>query len=547
MRRVRRAMIVGMLVGMMISTPMAVYGQEAAAAEAGRSAKLELGYVPPDAALGVVAQPRRVLTAPDMEMLPIEVITAAGKQHLGFDPAEVEQVVLVALAPVLGMPPQVGVAIRFANPVCQDGVLPMLAQVTVPADLDGKPYRRGANPMMPSIFQPDGRTLLVAHDELLRKMLANHAKPAPGPVSRLLGKMEGPPDVAAVLYFDPIRDLVSMAVRQAPLPPPLAGVEKIPELVSSVEAQATFLGENAMSLTVRARDEAAAKELEATIDRLMAEARRAIDAEMAKEAARSDDPVQRAANQYSRRLADRMLTSVRPQRTGDSLTLAARGQGQSQVAVIGVLVALLLPAVQAAREAARRSQSANNLKQLGLGLMNYETTYLTFPARASFDKEGKPLLSWRVHLLPFIEELPLYKEFHLDEPWDSPHNRQLIAKMPAIYRNPSSPAKPGTTDYLGVLGEGLFFEGSKGRRMQDLADGAANTIAVVEVDPDRAVVWTKPDDWQFDPKRPLSGLGKAHPGGFQALSADCSVRFISAAIDPKVFRDLLTIAGGREE
>jgi len=547
MRRVRRAMIVGMLVGMMISTPIMVYGQEAAAAKGGHSAKLDLGYVPPDAALGVVAQPRRVLTAPDMEMLPIEVITAAGKQHLGFDPAEVEQVVLVALAPVLGMPPQAGVAIRFANPVRQDGVLPMLAEVTVPADLDGKPYRRGTNPMVPSIFQPDGRTLLVAHDELLRKMLANHAKPAPGPVSRLLGKMEGPPDVAAVLYFDPIRDLVSMAVRQAPLPPPLAGVEKIPELVSSVEAQATFLGASAMSLTVRARDEAAAKELEATIDRLMAEARRAIDAEMAKEAARTDDPIQRAASQYSKRLTDRMLASVRPQRTGDSLTLAARGQGQSQVAVIGVLAALLLPAVQAAREAARRSQSANNLKQLGLGLLNYESARRTFPARASFDKEGHPLLSWRVHVLPYIEELALYKEFHLDEPWDSSHNRQLIAKMPAIYRNPSSPAKPGTTDYLGVSGEGLFFDGSKGRRMADLSRGAANTILVLEVDPDRAVVWTKPHDWQFDPKRPLSGLGKAHPGAFSALFADGSVRIISATMDPKMFRDLLTIAGGREE
>jgi prepilin-type processing-associated H-X9-DG protein len=533
-----------MLVGMMISTPMVVYGQQAAAAEAGHSAKLELGYVPPDAALGAVAQPRRVLTAPEMEMLPIEVIAAAGKKHLGFDPAEVEQVVVVALAPVLGMPPQAGVAIRFAKPIGQEGVLPVLAEVTVPAELDGKPYRRGANPMVPSIFQPDARTLLVAHDELLRKMLANHAKPSPGPVSRLLGKMEGPPDVAVALYFDPIRDLVSMALRQEPLPPPLAGVEKIPALVSSVEAQATFVGESAMSLTVRARDEAAAKELEATIDRLIAEARRAIDAEIAKEAARTDDPIEQATSQYSRRLAERMLMAVRPQRTGDALTLASRGQGQAQVATMGVLVALLLPAVQAAREAARRAQSANNLKQIGLGLLNYEATHRRLPARANFDKEGKPLLSWRVHVLPFVEELPLYKQFHLDEPWDSPHNRQLIAKMPAIYRNPSSTAKPGMTDYLGVSGEGLFFDGSRSRRMEDLTRGAANTILVVEVDPDQAVVWTKPDDWQFDPKRPLAGLGKAHPGGFQVLYADGSVRFISVSIDPKVFSAMLTIAAG---
>jgi prepilin-type processing-associated H-X9-DG protein len=231
-------------------------------------------------------------------------------------------------------------------------------------------------------------------------------------------------------------------------------------------------------------------------------------------------------------------------RKGDTLTLATHGQGQAQIATIGVLVALLLPAVQAAREAARRSQSVNNLKQIGLAMHNYHDVYKTFPARANFGKEGKPLLSWRVHILPYIEQQGLYREFHLDEPWNSEHNKKLIPRMPAIYQNPSSPPRPGMAHYLGVSGKGFFFDGTKGRKLSDITDGTSNTLMVVEVDPDRAVTWTKPDDWQFSAAKPLAGLGKAHPGGFNALMTDGSVRFISTSIDQKTFRALLTIAGG---
>jgi prepilin-type processing-associated H-X9-DG protein len=116
--------------------------------------------------------------------------------------------------------------------------------------------------------------------------------------------------------------------------------------------------------------------------------------------------------------------------------------------------------------------------------------------------------------------------------------------MPPVFHNPSSTAKPGMANYLAVVGQGLMFEGESGRKMADIRDGAANTIMVVEADDDRAVVWTRPDDWQFDSQRALGGLGHAHPGGFNALLVDGSVRFISGSVDPGIFRALLTIAGG---
>jgi prepilin-type processing-associated H-X9-DG protein len=300
-----------------------------------------------------------------------------------------------------------------------------------------------------------------------------------------------------------------------------------------------------MSLSVRAASEQAAEDLAKIIDNVLATAKEMMLAEIAREESRNRDPVQHAMAQYSRRMGDRILKALRPVRKGDTLTLATQGpgQGQAQVATIGILVALLLPAVQAAREAARRSQSVNNMKHIGLAMHNYHDRHRAFPARAIFGENGKPLLSWRVQILPYIEQQELYRQFHLDEPWDSEHNKKLIPLMPGTYQNPSAPPRPGLAHYLGVSGKGLLFDGKKGRPILEISDGTSNTIMVVEVDPDRAVPWTKPDDWEYNAAKPLAGLGKAHPGGFNALLADGSVRFIAAAVDAKTFHALLTVAG----
>ncbi|MCL4191413.1 MAG: DUF1559 domain-containing protein, partial [Thermoguttaceae bacterium] len=144
-------------------------------------------------------------------------------------------------------------------------------------------------------------------------------------------------------------------------------------------------------------------------------------------------------------MSQRTFDMLRPTRQGDRLDLfSTKGQPAMQTATIGVLVALLLPAVQAAREAARRSQSMNNLKQIGLAMHNYYDSYRTLPAQANYDPQGKPLLSWRVQLLPFLEQQALYAQFHQDEPWDSAHNKTLIDKMPPVYRSASSKSPPNT-------------------------------------------------------------------------------------------------------
>ena len=119
-------------------------------------------------------------------------------------------------------------------------------------------------------------------------------------------------------------------------------------------------------------------------------------------------------------------------------------------------------------------------------------------------------------MLPYVEESVLYSKFHLDEPWDSEHNRQLIAMMPAVYLDPSSrfAVEEGKTHYLGVLGAGYAFDGTnEGTKIREITDGTSNSIMVVQVNDDRATTWTKPDDWQYDQNNPLAGLsGSMHPG-----------------------------------
>jgi len=230
--------------------------------------------------------------------------------------------------------------------------------------------------------------------------------------------------------------------------------------------------------------------------------------------------------------------------------LAAVGAGGVSPASTGVLVGLLLPAVQAAREAARRTEATNNFRQILLAMLNYESAMNRMPSQAICDDDGKALLSWRVQILPYLGEEALYRQFHLDEPWDSEHNLALVARMPKVYADPGAdPAATaaGLTTFQVFVGEGTpFAEPGKGLKLFGITDGTSNTIAVAEMLPDRAVPWTKPEDLDFDADKPLDGVGNPRrPGGLFLMGMfDGSVRTVDPSIDPDTFGALVTPAGG---
>ena len=189
-------------------------------------------------------------------------------------------------------------------------------------------------------------------------------------------------------------------------------------------------------------------------------------------------------------------------------------------------------AVQATRQSAWRTQSANNLKQIALAFHNYHDSYNCFPTTVMLGPDGKTPHSWRVAILPFLEADPLYKEYRLDEPWDSDHNKRLLSRMPNTYRHPSDPADSTVSSYYGLSGKtGVFTK--QGLTFRQITDGTSNTVLVVEAR--RPIPWTKPQDIPFVPET-LPQLGGYSDWGFQAAFCDSSVRFIANSVDGETLR-----------
>ena len=185
-------------------------------------------------------------------------------------------------------------------------------------------------------------------------------------------------------------------------------------------------------------------------------------------------------------------------------------------------------------DAATRMRAVNSLKQILLAIHNYHDVNSRFPADIT-DKAGKPLLSWRVAILPYIEQDNLYKQFKLDEPWDSEHNKPLSQTVVKLYQVPGQAAGDTKTYFQGLAGPGTMFERGKRINFAAVTDGLSNTLAVVAGGP--AVEWAKPADLPFDPENP-----KAPTSAFANVlvvgMGDGSVSMLGTKIDPDVFRRL---------
>ena len=243
----------------------------------------------------------------------------------------------------------------------------------------------------------------------------------------------------------------------------------------------------------------------------------------------------------ARRLAElygAVQQTVRVSQTG----VMVRLQAAPDIELVVDFGKALTPAVARARRSALEARSANNLKQIAVAMHNYHDTHKRFPPAASYDVQGRPLLSWRVHLLPLLDKESLYRKFHLQEPWDSPHNRTLQKEMPAFYS--CSPRQEGQTDssYFLLTGPGTVFPGTEGASMSDIRDGTSTTILAVEAK--RAIPWTKPEDIPYRADGNLPELGGHFDGFFHLLLCDGAVRRLPEDIDPSILRAAITKSGG---
>ncbi|MDB5344897.1 MAG: hypothetical protein JWP89_3274 [Schlesneria sp.] len=223
--------------------------------------------------------------------------------------------------------------------------------------------------------------------------------------------------------------------------------------------------------------------------------------------------------------SNELLPLFIPKRDNDRLTLLlndANGGAKRLTEEV------LPPLVELARSNSRQSAAIGNMKHLGLAMHNYHDANKAFPPAASLAKDGKQkLLSWRVLILPFLDQQGLYNQFHLDEAWDSPHNKTLIAKMPDVYETgniTTEQRKQAMTTFLVPVGPKTVFAQSEGVRIRDITDGTSNTIMIVDASKEKATIWTKPDDLLFDPEHPWLNLDQGGLKQFRATFCDGSVR-----------------------
>jgi hypothetical protein len=174
----------------------------------------------------------------------------------------------------------------------------------------------------------------------------------------------------------------------------------------------------------------------------------------------------------------------------------------------------------------------------------YNDTHGKFPPAVVYGKDGRPLYSWRVLLLPFIDQEKLYKEFKLDEPWDSPHNLELLRRMPMSFAAPGRKAAliPADHTFCHVfVGRGTAFEHPEGQRVASFINGLSSTLLIVEGG--KPVPWTKPEELLYAPDSPLPDL----PGPFKDILriafADGSVQYLKRDISESALRVLITRNG----
>jgi hypothetical protein len=498
-------------------------------------------YLPADAIATAVVTVSDTMESSAAELYPTEVADAWCKQNFGVEARDIIQAKLVvgALGPV---GPMFGCVLRLKADFDVKNINPDMLDIQNSVDIDGNTAYglRGMPGMV--MCAKDPRTVLVGSGSYVPNMLLAENGVPNGVLGKRADSTQHKGTLTAVTVVEPIRPMINglLQVQVEQVPPPFVKFLRLPNLIEALLIRMDLQNpEDGMRLVMVAGDEAKATECLDTLNEGMRLGQQMLLAQVNQAAA--DDPVAQATTKYMQRLSEHYVEMMTPQQEGRRLTITVNAS--QAMATQGVLVGLLLPAVQAAREAARRMSSVNNLKQIGLAIHNYHVTRKKMPQNIT-SEDGTPLLSWRVAILPFIEQNELYQEFKLDEPWDSRHNIKLLDRMPAIFKHPGIVTAPGTTVYQRPVGKGLMSPVGK-LGFRDVTDGLSNTIMSLESLREDAVKWTKPEDVRLDSDFPLKMLLDGTREGLNVLMADGAVMYITNKMEPALFKALLT-RNGRE-
>lgn len=380
-----------------------------------------------------------------------------------------------------------------------------------------------------ALFQPDEKTIVASTEPLLKKMI--DAQDVKSPLIERLTALGAGHDVAAVVMTEKLRpaiDLGKQAV-DSQIPPLARGLYMGLDSIAVATVTAGLDADPLLKIELESTDEQGAQKINQQAVALL---------QVGQGTFNSAVPSVVEKRPEFQPLVDYVGAFVNG--------VAVKQDGLKVVATVPGLKDLdripeLLKPLQAVANQAERK---NLLRQIALGIQNHQDQRGELPTNLPYEG-GEALLSWRVAVLPYMESNNLYRQFKLDEPWDSEHNRPLLEQMPIVLAPVEGEVKPGHTVYLMFQGEGTLLDG-KPKSFASLTDGTSNTIAVIEVSPERAVPWTKPVDIDFEAQDLMQALGPPPTKeGYPAAFFDGHVEVIPPTIDVDKLKRMIRLNDGQ--
>jgi hypothetical protein len=377
----------------------------------------------------------------------------------------------------------------------------------------------------------NSKTVLLGPEKTLEAMLSPRTKSEETKAE--FEKLYPANDIAAVVDLKPIEELVQEISQQLPMAPL---VQSVVGLAATIDTTGT--GESHVHLTVEMNNPASAQQLNAIAMGGFQMAK----VQALGQLSGDNSPV----SEEVVAVLTELLDSVTLEAVEESVELNIPKVKDPDQFFKDMTPAFkeLVKGIAESQKAAARRMKTMPLREIGLAFHNYHDIYNGFPSYCApqSSREENKGLSWRVYLLPLLGESALYEQFHLDEPWDSDHNKTLVERMPKIYEC-EGVEKPGHTSYHVFTGEGTPFGNEEPIGISGITDGTSNTIMVVQAGTDKADVWTKPSGIEFNSEDPKATLGKLAET-FLILLCDGSVRDISSDIDDATLSRLIQHADG---
>ncbi|MEX0867667.1 MAG: DUF1559 domain-containing protein [Pirellulales bacterium] len=464
--------------------------------------------------------------------------TTGMQNALGQGPENLEQVLVLQGVPTeTSFGPVFAARMVFSEPIDQEKLKAMNEGATE-AEHGGHTYWRQESEFIPEVrafyVSDDGKTLIMTTENLLKPMLDRAG--AATALGKLAAEADFSSDVTLLVAAEQARPTVKAMTQQAgdQIPPPIKPLLALIDKLDTIELHLNLTRGDLLKGKLVGASEQSAQEAKSTLEAMLilgetflAEGQRQVPAE-------AEEVLLPAIA-----MAEQMVKTAKFESDGKLVTFTLpRPEGFNEK-----LAELRDQAVETAKQAEERMRPLNSVRQVMMALHNHAAVLQQLPAQAVHSEDGEPLYSWRVAMLPFLEQANLSEEFNKEQKWDSDANKALSETSLAVFRT-SDDVPPGMSNILAVVAEDSVIDASEKNTFAGIRDGMSNTIVLVEVDAEHAVPWAKPADWTPDPNHPTAGLKIHDDGMFVVGFADGSVRRLSKDIAPQTLLAMFTKGGG---